>query len=100
MMADPVASVRDRNLAREASVTMLSDCWIFGGGTGCFRHGFPIYAQAYPEIYRSANATHQFWERAHNDLLQFPIELGAIGFLPVVWHTALGRFGEDALGFF
>lgn len=88
MISDPVASTIDRNLARAAASEMFADKWEFGWGAGCFRHAFPIYAQRYPEIYVSGGNNLKYWEYAHNDLLQFPIELGVMGCIPLVATVA------------
>lgn len=94
LAANPTAVAQDRAIANRASVDMLRDRWVLGWGAGCFRHGFPLYAQNYPAIYLSATHGLKYWEHAHNDLLEFPIELGVVGMLPVVamllWGA--GRF--------
>jgi O-antigen ligase len=70
---------------------MLQDRWLFGWGAGCFRYGFPLYAQKYPTIYKSENNNLRFWEHAHDDLLEFPIEFGVVGLIPL--FIALGCAG-------
>jgi O-antigen ligase len=70
---------------------MLSDRWALGWGAGCFRYGFPLYAQHYPEIYFSPLDGRKYWEHVHDDLLEFPIELGAVGMIPIA--AALGFVG-------
>ncbi len=69
-------SVHSRLLARAAAEDMLSANWVRGVGAGCFRHLFPGYARNYPEIYDHGNL---FWEHAHCDWLEIPIELGLVG---------------------
>ena len=49
LVANPSATLRDRILTREAAKDMLLDRWILGWGAGCFRYGFPLYAQHYSE---------------------------------------------------
>ena len=82
--SDPSAQTLDRTLLRQAAVDMLGDRWVWGWGAGCFRHAFPLFAQKYPEIYYSRHAGTKYWEHAHCDLLQFPVELGAVGITPVL----------------
>lgn len=96
LVASPSATLRSRTLAREAAVDMFCDRWALGWGAGCFRYGFPLYAQHYPEIYYSAKGGRQYWEHAHDDLLEFPLELGAVGMIPVV--AALAFAGWRLLG--
>jgi O-antigen ligase len=91
LVASPSATLRSRTLAREAAGAMIRDRWVLGWGAGCFRYGFPLYAQHYPEIYYSASGGREYWEHAHDDLLEFPLELGAVGMIPVV--AALGFIG-------
>jgi len=101
-VADPAASIHDRALVRQASIEMLRDRWQLGWGAGSFRYGFPIYAQRYPEIYDSALGRRMYWEHAHDDLLEFPIELGLAGLIPVAamlgyfaWQLVLQRFWRN-----
>jgi O-antigen ligase len=96
LVANPSATLRSRTLAREAAGIMLRDKWVLGWGAGCFRYEFPLYAQHYPEIYLSASGGRQYWEHAHDDLLEFPVELGAVGMIPIV--AALGFAGWCLLG--
>jgi O-antigen ligase len=63
---------------------MLADRWLLGWGAGGFRHAFPLYAQKYPAIYQSGGDSRKLWEHAHNDLIEFPLELGLAGLLPVL----------------
>jgi len=101
-LADPVASARGRTLTRQAATAMLQDHWLFGWGAGCFRYGFSKYARPYPEIYGSDDGHRRYWEHAHNDLLEFPVELGLAGMLPVAgmlgygaWQLGLRRFWRN-----
>ncbi len=70
------ASVSSRLEARAAGVTMLEDLGWRGVGAGSFRHLFPAYVSRYPDIYQGGQL---FWEHVHNDWLEIPIELGAVG---------------------
>jgi O-antigen ligase len=96
---------RFRMIAREAATEMWRDRWLLGWGAGSFRHGFPLYAQHHPEIYRSGRDGRPiFWEHAHNDLLQFPLELGVIGMAPLLlalgwaaWRLVRLRFWHRAI---
>jgi hypothetical protein len=80
-------SYRSRLLAREAALELLSVHGARGVGAGGFRFHFPTYISKYPEVYAGG---HLFWEHAHNDWLQIPIELGATGsallILGALWY--------------
>lgn len=70
-----------RQIATQAATDMLEARWVQGWGAGGFRWMFPAYQQHYPEIYRSPGPrpVMMFWEYAHNDWVQIPVELGALG---------------------
>ena len=55
---------------------MLADRAARTVGAGGFRYLFIEYIKRYPESYKGGRL---FWEHAHSDWLQFPIELGAGG---------------------
>jgi len=74
-------SVRARLYAYEASKTMLGDHWVRGVGAGGFRYLFPEYIKKYPRAYEGGQL---FWEHAHNDWLEIPIDLGLVGTLLLV----------------
>jgi O-antigen ligase len=74
------ASYEARKIATEASLQMLGDHWRQGMGSGSFRFLFPIYQQRFPSIYNPGGSP-MWWEHAHNDIVQFPIELGLTGTL-------------------
>ena len=76
---DTDSSLRLRQVATEASVDMLQHHWLLGVGAGGFRYIFPIFLQKYPEI-----SSVGFWEFAHNDWVQFPIEFGVPGILLIL----------------
>jgi O-antigen ligase len=93
LASDPGASMSERALVRHAAGQMLGDRWLFGWGAGCFRYFFPIYAQHYPPIYEYANGLRKYWEHAHDDLLEIPIELGVAGLLPLFAALGIGIVG-------
>ena len=76
--------VRSRVMAREAASTMLGDHWVRGVGAGGFRQLFPQYIRHYPEVYQDGTL---FWEHAHCDWLEIPIELGLAGDLLLLAGT-------------
>ncbi|AOS45883.1 O-Antigen ligase [Lacunisphaera limnophila] len=69
-------SVLSREKSHLANTDMLGDYWQRGVGAGGFRFLYPEYIKKHPEVYRGGR---NFWEHAHNDWLQIPIELGAPG---------------------
>lgn len=71
-------SAIDREMARDAGKDMLSANWLTGTGAGSFRFYFPEYVKKYPHIYEGGKS---FWEHAHCDWLEIPIELGLVGML-------------------
>lgn len=104
LFANPTAAVLDRTLPRKAASDMLSDHWLFGWGAGCFRYGFSKYTKNYPAIHYFPHGPRRYWEHAHNDLLEFPVELGVIGMLPLagvlgasVYHLYRRRFWRNGV---
>ena len=75
---DKEASAMSRTSAHRAAAEMLGDHWQRGVGAGSFRHLFPSYVKKHPEIYKDGKI---FWDHAHNDWLEIPIELGLTGCL-------------------
>lgn len=71
-------SAGSRVFAHRAASEMLADHWQRGVGAGSFRHLFPSYVKKHPEIYKDGKI---FWDHAHNDWLEIPIELGLTGCL-------------------
>lgn len=71
-------SLTGRAMVREAAWTMYREHWLLGTGSGSFRFLFPAYVQHYPAAYEGG---HAFWEHAHIDWLEIPIELGLAGVL-------------------
>ncbi|MEY2880089.1 MAG: hypothetical protein RLZZ15_2469 [Verrucomicrobiota bacterium] len=74
-------SLAERRLVTLASLDMLQDTWPRGVGTGAWSLRFLAYQKNYPEILVDADdhGKQVFWPHAHNDILQFPIELGLAG---------------------
>lgn len=84
-----------REKATRVSLQMLGDNWRQGVGAGSFEFVFPIYQHRDPELVQLGGAR-MFWEHAHNDVVQFPIELGVGGMLLLFaaagyWGVALVR---------
>jgi hypothetical protein len=75
------ASVRSRVLVRNAAIDMMEAHGLRGVGAGGFRYLFPEYLKYYPEIYKGGNL---YWEHAHCDWLEIPVELGLAGDLLVL----------------
>lgn len=75
---DKEASAMSRTSAHRAAAEMLGDHWQRGVGAGSFRHLFPAYVKKHPDIYQNGKI---FWDHAHNDWLEIPIELGLTGCL-------------------
>jgi hypothetical protein len=101
MRQDVSLGMRER--ATAASLEMLHDYWKTGAGVGSFRFIFPIYQHRHAELVGDASGR-LFWEHAHNDIVQFPIELGAVGAGLVIlgfgfWVVSLFRsyFWENPL---
>lgn len=93
-MLENSGEVTARALARQAASDMFHDYWLTGWGAGCFRYGFPKYTERYPEIHYLEGGGRRTWEHAHNDLIEFPVELGVVGLLPLI-----GIFGCGAWQF-
>ncbi|MES2693071.1 MAG: O-antigen ligase family protein [Verrucomicrobiota bacterium] len=72
-------SLELRERATKASLEMLNDTWTHGIGAGSYRFLFPIYQHRYPELTTNTEGRNMFWEHAHNDIVQIPIEFGAVG---------------------
>jgi len=79
--SDP--SGRSRALATTASMEMLRDNWLTGRGAGSYVFLFTSYQQHYPDLW-APGGTRLLWEHAHNDLVEFPIEFGLLGLLPLL----------------
>ena len=74
------ASLQSRHQATQAALQMLGAHWSWGTGAGSFRYLFSSYQMSFPEIW-SVNGGRLFWEHAHNDIVEFAIELGLPGML-------------------
>ena len=72
-------SWESREWASAATWEMVKDHPITGAGAGSFQYVFPVYQHQDPRLVKSPDGRPMFWQQAHNDLLQFPAELGAIG---------------------
>jgi hypothetical protein len=69
-------STRLRILAYDSGGAMLNDYWLRGTGAGAFRYLFPEYIKKHADAYAGGRL---FWEHAHRDWFEIPIELGAAG---------------------
>ncbi len=67
-----------RQLATTAALEMLGEHWLRGVGAGSFHFLFPTYQARHLDLLVK-NGEQRYWEHAHNDLVQFPIELGVAG---------------------
>ena len=76
-------SAKSRALATTASMEMLRDDWLTGCGAGSYVFLFLNYQQHYPDLWKHDGVL-PLWEHAHNDLVEFPIELGVLGLLPLL----------------
>jgi len=77
-------NVSSRIEARDSGLALLADHGWRGVGAGGFRYVFPEYAQRHPDIVyfpKLFGPQRLFWEHVHNDWLEIPIELGAVGVL-------------------
>lgn len=87
------ASVTSRAAVRNAAWDMYTDHWVLGTGAGSFRYIFPMYLASHPDVPRGV-----WWDAAHIDWLEIPIELGLPGILLIggilVW--CLARFFRQA----
>ncbi len=91
--------------ATKATAEMFSDHWLYGTGAGSFRWLFPAYQDWDNES--AAFGADRLWQYAHNDLLQFPAELGVVGmgiiFLMLgyfCWQLLARRTLRNPLAFF
>lgn len=77
-------SLEYRERATRAALEMLQENWQAGTGVGSFRFLFPIYQHRHPDLVHGGTiGRRMFWEHAHNDIVQIPIEYGAAGMLLV-----------------
>lgn len=89
------SSLASRALATKAATEMWRDYALAGAGAGSFRFLFPVYQNRFPELV-VRDGRPMYWEHAHNDLVEFPIELGVTGIALLLaagayWVVALLR---------
>ena len=85
-------SVKARQAANQGSLEMLKERGLGGVGAGGYQFLFPFHQKKIPQLTNPP----QFWQHAHNDVLQLPIELGLAGTLLIVasfayWAVVLLR---------
>lgn len=74
-----------RMISTKATWDMARSAWVAGYGAGGFRYIFPIFQQEYPEIFYQRYHRdrgwigRRFYRYAHNDIVQFLAEYGAVG---------------------
>ena len=74
-----------RTISTQATWEMTQDRLALGWGGGSFRYIFPMYQRNYPEIYYRYYHKKKGWQGrrmyryAHNDIVQFIAEYGALG---------------------
>lgn len=71
-------NLKDREESTKAAIDMLHDFGAVGAGAGSFRYLFTIYQYRNPKLVADSEGK-MFWEYAHNDIVQYPIELGLVG---------------------
>ncbi|MDA0346004.1 MAG: O-antigen ligase family protein [Verrucomicrobia bacterium] len=80
-------SFKQRQLAYRSEFRMLASKPIYGWGAGNFRHGFRQFQDTDAERekiripYMERHQLNFFWQHAHNDYLEWLIELGIVGTL-------------------
>lgn len=94
-------SVFLRVQAREATWEMMKDHGVRGIGAGGFRDLFTVYTPRFPDLYQGGAA---FWEHAHCDWLEIPVEMGLVGDAlmagVLIWAGARlvrGRFWQSSI---
>ena len=79
------ADQNSRAIATVATWEMTQDRLALGWGAGSFRYIFPMYQRNYSEIYyyyyhkRKGWTGRRIYDYAHNDIVQFIAEYGAVG---------------------
>ncbi len=71
-----------RTIGNEASFRMLEDVQLFGYGADSYGHAFSLYMSEFPALVRKHRRSGRIrtnWVQAHNDPLQFAVELGIVG---------------------
>lgn len=69
-------SYKARVLVRPRAFRMFTDHWLYGTGAGGFRFLFVPYVR---DNYSLSEGGRAFWDHAHIDWLEIPIELGVVG---------------------
>jgi O-antigen ligase len=85
-------SAQTRWDAAQRGVDMLADRWLLGWGAGGFRYGFTKYDRDMTLV-PTGGTRRYFWEHLHDDWLEWLIELGVLGFAPIVF--AAGWFLKE-----
>lgn len=76
-------SAESRLASYTRGVEMWQDRWLLGWGAGSFRYGFTKYSRDISEL-PDQPGRRFFWEHLHNDWLEWLIELGVLGFMPIL----------------
>jgi O-antigen ligase len=105
--AETLDSAEDdsRAITTLATWRMAQERWVTGFGAGSFRYIFPMYQKDYPDIFYARFHGRRGWEGrrffryAHNDIVQFLAEYGAVGygllaFAGAWWLAVAGRCSE------
>jgi O-antigen ligase len=79
-------SAQTRWDAAQRGIDMLSDHWLLGWGAGGFRYGFTKYDRDMTLV-STGDTRRYFWEHLHDDWLEWLIELGVLGFAPIVFSA-------------
>lgn len=82
------SATRVRLLADQRGAEMLEDRWLFGWGAGSFRYGFTKYQRMEAELARISGVP-VHWQHVHDDWLEFLIELGMVGVIPIALVAAI-----------
>jgi O-antigen ligase len=86
-------SAQTRWDAAQRGIDMLADRWLLGWGAGGFRYGFTQYDRDMTLVPTGGGTRRYFWEHLHDDWLEWLIELGVLGFAPIVF--AAGWFIKE-----
>ncbi len=86
-------SAQTRWDAAQRGIDMLADRWLLGWGAGGFRYGFTKYDRDMTLVPTGEGMRRYFWEHQHDDWLEWLIELGVLGFAPIVF--AMGWFLQE-----
>lgn len=98
-----------RTIGNEASLAMFGDVPVFGYGADSYGHVFSLYIDEFPQLVRRNRRTGRIrtnWVQAHNDPLQYAVELGLVGalllalsplYFVLVFLARLLRFRDESL---